>query len=82
MYVHKLNVDIVTVNSFIHFHVHNIRFTAKTSSPLERTLFGLEATCFFLLLVFTCIQFLLLKRMEYLQIGMEIWMLCIQKMLN
>jgi hypothetical protein len=41
----------VSVNSCINFPVHNIRLTAKTSAPFERTLnFGLETSWTFLLL--------------------------------
>jgi hypothetical protein len=35
----------VSVNNFINFPVHNIRFTATTSAPFERAWnFGLETT--------------------------------------
>jgi hypothetical protein len=33
----ELNAITVFANSFTHFFVHNIRLTAKTSAPLERT---------------------------------------------
>jgi hypothetical protein len=33
----RLNSSTVSVNSFIHLTVHNIRLTTKTSAPLERT---------------------------------------------
>jgi hypothetical protein len=51
------------VTSFIHFPVQNIRLTAETSAPLERTLYGLETAFIFGIYSFYLYAIVLLKIM-------------------